>query len=107
MEYVNFRCVEQQPLAVTNASSSVQFKTASAGTQPDIMIVNYGTKGCQVRLSGGLVTAIATSNAAGTDQIYVPAGAIMAFSKSNATWVSAICDGTDTTNLAIHIGAGE
>lgn len=102
----NFKCLEQRPLAVTSSSGGVAFTNANSAAAPDIMIVNYGTKGCQVKFGTTTATAVATASAGGTDQVYIAGGVVMTIGKGGANYVAAICDGSDSTNLALHIGYG-
>lgn len=104
----NFECIEQQPLSVTSTSGNVHFTNAKSEGAPDCMVANYGTKGCQVVFgSSSSTTAVATSSAAGTNQVYIPAGAIMVVRKSGSTYAAAICDGSDSTTIAFHTGTGQ
>ena len=103
-----FLCTEQQPLSVSNSggsgSQSVTFTSKSQQAQPHMRVANYGAKGCQIAFSA---TAVATSSAGGTTQVYVGAGEDVIFTRPNQNAViSAICDGTDTTTISIHIGLG-
>lgn len=99
---INFRTYEQQPLAVTGVAAAITFTSDAAKLAPDCMIVNYGTAGAQVSLTGG---AVATNSAGGTSQVYVAAGAILVVAKNSVSSFSAITDG-GTTSLIFHAGSG-
>lgn len=103
----NFTSVEQRSLSVTSTSGAVQFTNKDAAAQPDILLTNYGTKGCQVAFGANTLTALNTAGAGGSQQVYVPGGAVMTIGKGAATWMAAICDGADTTNLIALIGRGQ
>lgn len=102
---INFNVFEQQPLAVTGTSAGGAFTIPAAQRAPDCMLANYGSAGAQVIFGSGNQTAVPTANAAGTNQIYIPAGAILVINKNNFTNFAAITD-AGTTTLIFHAGSG-
>lgn len=104
----NFKCIEFQPLSVTNASANVQFTKAESSAAPDCFVENYGTKGCSIVFGAAKTapTAVQIGSAAGTTQIYIAAGLAITLKKDAATFVAAITEGSDTTSLALHAGYG-
>lgn len=100
-----FLCAEQQPLSVTSTSGNVTFSSIDQGKWPHVRVVNYGSKGIQFNPAGS--TAVATSSAAGAQQVYIGAGEDVIFTRpTQGAVMSAICDGSDSTLIAIHIGQG-
>ena len=106
----NFRTVEQRVLAVTATTGNVGFtKTAPAGQgTDDLLVENAGTKNCQLALGfNSSLSAVVNSNAGGTSQTKILAGSIVMLKKDAATYVAAICEGSDTTTLYLHAGKGQ
>ena len=111
----NFRVVEQQQLTVSNSgasgSQSVQFTTAAAKAAPDLWVKNAitGSKACQIALGAGTSapTAVVDASALGTTQMKAMAGESFLMKKDAATYVAAICEGSDTTTLYLFAGYGQ
>lgn len=104
----NFRTFEQQPLVTVNTGSlGGSFSAGCVKQAPtQCMIVNYGTQGAQVVFSPNAApTAVNTAAAAGTRQVYVPAGAVMTVDLGNAKYFAAITD-AGSTSLIFHAGEG-
>lgn len=101
-----FNCVEQMGQSVTSTAGRVTF-TSDEGIQAlDLMVINLGTKGCQIRVGDSTVTAVNTASADHTRQYYIPPSTVIIVGKASSSSVSAICDGSDTTTLALHAGRG-
>jgi len=104
----NFRVFEQQPLSsVGTTASGGNFSAGCVAQKPtQCMIINYGTAGAQVKFDGNATpTAVNTAAAAGTRQVYIPAGSVMVVDGGNLKNFSAITD-TGSTNLIFHAGEG-
>lgn len=102
----NFACAEFRALSVTNTSGNVQFTTAAAFSSPDLFVENYGAKGCSIAFGSTAPTAVVIGSAGGTNQIYIAAGLAITVKKGAATYIAAICEGSDSTSLALHAGTG-
>lgn len=106
-----FQTVEQRKLAVSNAGGTGSASVTFTNKQDDSFLVsNIGTKGAQCKLGTTSATAVVSGGGAGadgTDQFYLPAGAIRVVYKTpGVDTVAAICDSTDTTTLIIEAGRG-
>lgn len=104
---------------IQNFTTSVQRNNVSIGTSAsagallstnpnlqDVMAVNNGTVGVQIAIGTSGVTAVNTASAGGTTQTYIPAGAVIIFSRNYNNYYSAITD-SGSGSLILHVGAGD
>lgn len=109
----NFNVVEQQTIAVdndgTDTGATFSVKPPAGVSTNDALVMNTGTKGCQLLFASTLAKAeavVQSASANGTAQYYVPAGAIMTLWKGTNQFAGAVCDSSDTTTLIILAGQG-
>lgn len=102
----NFTTVNQvNNTSIGTLATSAALMTTNPNIQ-DVMAVNNGTVGVQLAFGGSGVVAVNTASAAGTNQTYIPAGAVMIISRNSNNYYSAITD-TGTGSLILQIGAGD
>ena len=90
--------------SITTTASAAALMTSNPNFQ-DVLVVNNGSVGVQLAFGGSGVVAVNTASAAGTNQTYIPAGAVMVISRNSNNYYSAITD-TGTGSLIIQVGAG-
>jgi hypothetical protein len=105
----NFKCNEQQILSASNTETFILFTAPYSVAAPDLMIVNEGPDGAQIKLGSGNADPVAVVNASanGTNQVRVPNGVVMIIKKDAATYVSAVCESGQTAKLYFHAGEGQ
>lgn len=97
--------VQRSNVSIGTSASSATLLTINPNWN-DVMAVNNGTVGVQVAVGTSGVVAVNTASAGGTSQTYIPAGAVVIFSRNSNNYFSAISD-TGTGSLILHVGAGD
>lgn len=102
-----FTVVEQVNLSVTSTHAEAAFTSVEGIDALDIMVINKGSKGCQLKVGVAGVTAVASASADHTRQYYItPSTGIVIGKGSGVSTISAITDGSDTTSLVLLAGRG-
>lgn len=87
------------PVTTASAITALHSNPVVAAQAADALVDNRGTADACIRFGGAEETA--------TDLcVRVPAGAMLAFAKGNATHIAAKT-AAGTTNLVVHIGEGQ
>ncbi len=110
----NFNCVEQQQIAVDDngTDTGVHFTVVPpAGVSTnDCLVMNTGSKHCQLLFAATLALAEAVAadagGAIGSRQYKIPAGSIMTVYKGANQFAGAVCESGETTTLYLHSGQG-
>lgn len=84
-------------ISVTSFTQNTFFNASIAGTA--VLLANTGTKTAFVRLMATSATAQAL-----TSDMPIPGASYIVIDRGAATWVAAICGGTDTTTLQVSVG---
>jgi hypothetical protein len=109
----NFNCVEQRIIAVdddgTDTGASFSVAPPAGVSTTDCLVMNTGSKGCQLLFAPTLALAEAVGKdaaAPGTVQYKIPAGAIMTVWKGANKFAGAVCESGENTTLYLHSGQG-
>lgn len=88
------------PAIAVTATSAATLLPAPNPYRQTATILNRGTKDAYVAFGDDAVTATVSN-------VLVPAGKSVSYSIPNgATYVAAICGGSDSTNLALYMASG-